>query len=603
MQHSPWPDTLAEALQDLTVIELQQIASIIGGRLPTRKAELIAAIAARMEGPALQTTWDMLTPFQRYAIAEAVHGGPEAVFNWTRIYAKYSDQPGANRLPELSWSRAHRPEPSDCAFFMFSPNGHRIPRDLARRLRSVVPEPMPETIAYSEAPVENADEGLRIFTGAIAAPVEFEMMLHLIRSVPVSVSPKTGRPAAAAQRRIGPLLFGGDFYPPDQPSPVGEEPVGPIRAYAWPVLMQMGGLAKPVGSNLIMTEKGRDALHTPAAEGLKRLFHEWLQNRDFDEFRRIDAVKGQTAKGGHHMTSPAARRSAIVRALRNLEPSRWVDFDDWTGYMLAAGFEFDVTEDPWQLYVVDRDYGNLGNYSDAVSLWSVLEERYMLVVLFEYLATLGLIDIAYTFPEEGPKNYQWLWGADQMPCLSRYDGLLAFRLNDLGAYILGMTDTYTPAAPQPKSRLKYAGHGVVLDPSGTLLPADRVLLERIAAARPNGSSWEITSASLSAAVQAGFPAADVRPFLENLLGGLPDELDFLISDVEAGGERFSLVGRGVVLRLRDAALAERLAADASLRRSVLQAGGDYIVVLPGNEKAVQRRLRRMGFVLPDEWFR
>ena len=65
-----------------------------------------------------------------------------------------------------------------------------------------------------------------------------------------------------------------------------------------------------------------------------------------------------------------------------------------------------------------------------------MEGRYALCVLFEYAATLGLIDVAYTGPRGARRDYQALWGAGQLSCLSRYDGLAAVRVNELGAAIL-----------------------------------------------------------------------------------------------------------------------------------------------------------------------
>jgi hypothetical protein len=39
------------------------------------------------------------------------------------------------------------------------------------------------------------------------------------------------------------------------------------------------------------------------------------------------------------------------------------------------------------------------------------------------------------------------WGGDYLDALSRYDGLRSIRLTALGAYTLGLTDTYHPAHP------------------------------------------------------------------------------------------------------------------------------------------------------------
>jgi hypothetical protein len=88
----------------------------------------------------------------------------------------------------------------------------------------------------------------------------------------------------------------------------------------------------------------------------------------------------------------------------------------------------------WRLYLTDSYYGSLGHVGPRA--WDVVEGRYALCVLFEYAATAGLIDVAYTGACGAREDYRALWGADQLSCLSRYDGLTAVRVNELGAAIL-----------------------------------------------------------------------------------------------------------------------------------------------------------------------
>ena len=47
-----------------------------------------------------------------------------------------------------------------------------------------------------------------------------------------------------------------------------------------------------------------------------------------------------------------------------------------------------------------------------------------------------MIDVAYTGPRGARDDYRGLWGADHYDSLSRYDGLAAVRVNELGAAIL-----------------------------------------------------------------------------------------------------------------------------------------------------------------------
>jgi hypothetical protein len=66
----------------------------------------------------------------------------------------------------------------------------------------------------------------------------------------------------------------------------------------------------------------------------------------------------------------------------------------------------------------------------------VVEGRYALCVLFEYAATLGLIDVGYVDPGGARDDYRSLWGAEDYPSLSRYDGLRYVRVNELGTAVL-----------------------------------------------------------------------------------------------------------------------------------------------------------------------
>jgi hypothetical protein len=99
----------------------------------------------------------------------------------------------------------------------------------------------------------------------------------------------------------------------------------------------------------------------------------------------------------------------------------------------------------------EAKYGSLGHsgYHD----WHILQKRYLSCLLFEYVATLGMIDLAYVEPWQVPRDYSDLWGTDDLSFLSRYDGLLWLRLNPLGAYCLDTADGYQPQLPETNAML------------------------------------------------------------------------------------------------------------------------------------------------------
>ncbi len=250
-------------------------------------------------------------------------------------------------------------------------------------------------------------------------------VLELAADGQVRYSASTRRPTAATVKLVEDVLVAGDFYDSGEP----------IAAFAWPLLIQVGGLARLVGTRLELSPRGHAALARPSYEALGALWARWLGSVSTDELARIEAIKGQRKPGT--LTSAITRRAAVAAALAALQPGAWTG----AGKLLAS---LRAQQPPlvaarslralWRLYVVDSYFGSLGHAGSRT--WDLVEGRYALCVLFEYAATLGLIDVAYTDPRGARDDYRALWGADQLSCLSRYDGLSAVRVNELGAAVL-----------------------------------------------------------------------------------------------------------------------------------------------------------------------
>jgi len=266
-------------------------------------------------------------------------------------------------------------------------------------------------------------------------------VLELAADGQVRYSASTRRPTAATVKLVEDILVAGDFYDSGEP----------IAAFAWPPLIQVGGLARLAGTRLELSARGRAALARPSYEALGALWARWLGSVSTDELARIEAIKGQRKPGT--LTSAITRRAAVAAALATLPPGAWTG----TGKLLAS---LRAQQQPplvaarslralWRLYVVDSYFGSLGHAGPRT--WDLVEGRYALCVLFEYAATLGLIDVAYTDPRGARDDYRALWGADQLSCLSRYDGLSAVRVNELGAAVLHDPDAL-PALGLPVPR-------------------------------------------------------------------------------------------------------------------------------------------------------
>ena len=430
-------------------------------------------------------------------------------------------------------------------------------------------------------------------TARIAAG-ELQAMLRLVEAGKVAVSDTTHFPAAATLKAVAAILDGGDYYASEDPEE-GIEPAGPIRAFAWPLIVQAAGLAELTGKRLALTPAGRKALTAPPHETLRAAWRRWLKTKLLDELRRIDAVKGQTGKGKAGLTALAPRRAAVAEALVEAPEGEWVDVGRFLRFMLAEDYTFEVTRDPWSLYIEEPGYGSLGY--DGSHDWAILQARYVLCLLFEYAATLGMVDIAYVPPNGARPDYRALWGTDDLDFLSRYDGLLLFRLNPLGAYCLGIAETYTPQPQEERLLLEVRPNREIVLLHPPLPPADMLILE--AFTEPSDEAfWQLDPAKILAAVESGRPISELETFLQARGGPLPPAVQSLLADLAARAGQLSDRGVARLVECADAALAAALAGHKRLAKLCQRAGDRHLVVPAASEAAFRKALRELGHILP-----
>ncbi len=579
---------------------------------PSRKAELIDTVEAALHGESLRRIWRELDEFERLAVSEALHG--ERGYDPVRFAATYGTLPRGH-LPVFKWasmpfrlifhSRERRGSTSD----LF------IPRDLADRLRPFVDEP-PETSldSHDEVPrtvwqrppfhfMDDDEEEPAIESEVLCRGMEqtaqrdLVTVLRLIDLGRIGASAKSRRATAAAMHHIEEGLAGGDFYAASgQEREAWEQEIGPIRAHAWPWLVQAGKLAEVRGAKLALTKAGYKALGAAPAETLRLVWRRWVATSLLDEFSRIDDIKGQSStKGKRARTAVAKRRPVIAEALAECPVGRWVLLDDFSDYMRAEAFDFEITRDPGTLYIADSYYGSLG-YGNRHE-WHLLEGRYLLCLLFEYAATLGLIDVAYTPPVNARPDFVHMWGTESLKWLSRYDGLLYFRLNPLGAYCLGLVDTYEPGVPEARTSLSvFADRRVTIRES--LTPEEGLILETIAESEGDGV-WRLSDEKTMNALENG---RDVKEFLNFLAARddqpLPEAVEGFFRNAERRARALTVQGSALLIECADEETAARVAGDRNSAKLCVRAGKTLLVVRTPQEDAFRKAVRNLGYGMP-----
>ncbi|MDE0698070.1 MAG: helicase-associated domain-containing protein [Boseongicola sp.] len=608
------PRTLLEALELHYADKLRAIYDELGGRnpaRPARKDQLVPAINRILLGR-VKAEWNSLTKHERLVVQEAVHHR-NGLLDIDKFTAKHGRGPGGG-ITDSRYEGKNRATKLNLFVHMgdrYDPQIY-VPEDLQLALRDFVPAPeeasvpilaeLPPTVDLISYRYAYKSGKYALEATSTTAPIEWRNMestaksgllavLSLIDEGKVSVSASTKRPSAASMKRISGALDGGDFYA----STECETDVGPIQAFAWPLLVQAGRLARQEGSRLALTKAGRKALSAPPHETIKLIWNRWIDTKIIDEFSRVEAIKGQTrGKGKNAMRAVESRRDAIDQALAQCPPGGVVSVDGFAKFMVAADLGFEVSRSPWTLYVSDPHYGGL--YSVDATAWSVLQDRYLLAFLFEYVATLGLIDAAFV-PPAGARSKPWEpTGYFEGAFLTRYDGLKFFRLTALGAYCLELTDAYEPDTPETSTPLSVFPDLRIVVQDGRLDQEERTFLRNCADEEEPDSVWRLSTERLLRAVETGLDIGTVTEFLSARdEQPLPELVEGFLSGIKSRARSIRRAGTGILFECDSAKTVETLLSDKRIAKLGSRTGEKGIYVPTSSEQFFRTAARKMGF--------
>jgi hypothetical protein len=588
-----------DAFEKCTLDTLRPLAKLIDPAAPFKKSDIVPFLTRKMGSEEeVRKLYDSLDNLQTSAIREAVHS-PTGMLDTSRFEAKYGQLPvavGRRGTTKLG------------AFF---PVGWWLPSDLRSLLKGFVPKPesasvktldeLPESVA-EQAPAWQFRDGkrqrrqisLRLRSTAPTAPRELSIMLRLAEAGKLRVSEKTRRPSQATLDAIVPLLVDGDFYPPEERSDYARDSGQDlsIRAYAWPCILQAAGLVSLSGGRLELSKEGRKALTRPPEAVLREAWKKWEGTKLFDEFDRIEVVKGKT---GARLSAVAGRRPSVAAALAGCPAVAWIEVDEFFRYLKALGLDFTIAHNEWKLYLVDANYGSFGY--DGHHDWELLQGRYILAVLFEYAATLGLIDVAYVPPEDGRADFYDRWGVDDVSSFSRYDGLKFIRINPLGAWCLGIDADFKPETSAAAATWRVLPNLDVVSGDAKPDTGDALFLDRIAE-RTSEAVWRLDRDRILSRLEEGLKIEEIDAFLErHAQGSLPATVRTLLDDLKKRAGQLRDQGTVRMIECTDPETARMLLLDPKLKKLCEAAGKRGLIFRANVESQVRAQLRKLGYVL------
>jgi len=357
------------------------------------------------------------------------------------------------------------------------------------------------------------------------------------------------------------------------------------------MLLQAGKMAVNDHGKLSLSRTGKKLFSLPGHEVIRHLWQSWLDNTMFHELSRVDEIKGQKSKA-HPLHQPCEARKKIATALSHMPTNTWVLVEDFLNYMVASKLDFEIAKNPWALYLCDAQYGMLGNEA------KIINDRFTQTFLLEYAATLGIIDVSLTLPWNSVTDLGNLWGADDLSCLSRYDGLKHIRLNSLGEWVLGLKTTYERKNKEKHTQFQLLPNLDVTLLSQTVLPSDKMLIERLCH-QLSERVWHIDKEKILDLLEQGKTINDVKALFADLSsdGTLPTNLVIFLGDIDKKSSNLSYRGACSLIECKDITTAQLLANDREFKKFTFLTGERHLVVLKDREEFFRKHVKKMGFVV------
>lgn len=590
---------LGETLNSYTVEHLNALVKTCqralrdSGPQGTRKAFLVDYLAARLSSTAtLETLWETLESLEKHALTHAYHNSGQ--LNRDAFRAQYGTLPSALRASRYgTYGLGYGREANPLNLFLY----HDMLAD--ETLKGLAPL-IPEAERFKLEGLKDAPKTLTVHgeklelwqaNTELVGLHDLGMYLRLVEQGALSHSKVNRQLTSKSVRTLLEHLLEGDFIP----HPAAPKLRDTIRPFGLDVFAQESGLlSRRTKSGL--SALGQAFLYEQDPEVLLEAFETWTHQGSFDELTRIKALKGLGARGTR--LSPAnTRREAIIEALSWCPTGVWIDIQEFYRAVKIWHFDIEVEQGDYSnLYVGDKQYGSLNYLGSAY--WDLTQGLTINALILEYLGSIGAIDVRFLPAEDAGLSVDYLDPYDGY--YSLYDGLSYFRINPLGAFLLGQAAEYIPSQPLD-APLFTIDDELKLHLKSNATPTPQLKQQLAQVATPlSDTVHQLSTQQLLGTLEAGITVSLIRDFLTQRHDGpLPQAAVRWLEQIEANRGMFTKQDTALLVRVRTQELAEHMLSDPKLAPFLSTTRGRTLVVPSSKEKAFRERLKELGYLLAE----
>ncbi len=572
-----------EALTQVKSDTLRSMAKWLGLIIKsnTRKNELIEMIYNEVMKRGIKYLYDKLSPLEKILVNEVVYN------NFIMIDREFFQFKHNTKPPEIKSDVYGAKDITPLYFIIIN---KEIPEDIREEIKLLAGPPIKPQLKVKES-IE-PEESLTIKETVDSALIEVREIIRLIKNGKITVTERQGVIDNKSIKLLS-KVFGEEVY--------GFE--NSIKSFGWVMLFKGANLITQRGRKIEFTKEGENIIKKKDEEILKILWNRWVFSNIFDELSRTK-IKGLNRKRVF-LFSPSERKKKIDKVLRTLPLMKWIAPDEFYKFMVASKQKFEVCKDFESLIRLYFIYPDMEEMLGIINHWRAIELRYLYVLIFEYMATLGIVDIAYTLPsltEEDKKSdlssltYYDKNNISPYSYLSIYDGLRYFRINKLGAYILGMEKEFKYETQIQKFIQILPNMEIVIVKKDNL-PFTFVNFLEDFTEKTGDYIYKITRNSILKGLENNISLEEMFSFLENYsLNKIPDSLRSLFEEIKEKTKSITYTGKALLLKVINPFTANIIINHPSLKNKCFYFEKNNILVVPENEVTLFKKvLKDMGY--------
>lgn len=565
-----------ERVSSLETLSLEQRLHLAGIELETEDTEAMiqALVAFLTEEENLYQLMNEMTPLERDIVILALKSGNLRRTYVDSIYHRYGLQPPSLQgEPNEYYSLDLLGKGSKASLLFFY--GY-IPEEIASILLKRV---FTAEVQYKGSPPPHHQEETnhRIYAIGEEFITDIEEILLLIQQYKLKGVQKTCLPTKATMKKVQTIL-----HIKEPPSAMGtpldnmriaEES---IRIHSLFMIMWAANLIQKENKDFVLTERVEDFLAQPLAKKCEILLQAYMVCADIKEMQRI--VQSSS------LLNFIASRVIVLSHLKGCPVNEWVSPDTFYRGIRRC--------DPWLLQKplgFFTYYDSLQEKHISGTGWSTIHEFFIDVVLIEYLATLGLVDVM--FVPRAP-----------YPDFVRLYRVQSFRLTPLGAHVLGV---------QKHKRYEQEGSqtGLVVQPNFELIiPNDetknfhRFFFDRFAETVSHGVTpvYKLTFKAMARARDQGISVDEIITHLHKYSEQqLPQNVLATLQGWKEAMKKICI--RTIsILETEDPYLLAELKSYKTIHRYMQRDIQNAVQIKPGQKKALKREIEKKQFFCPLE---